>query len=147
MYFRCYGLPKTLLIKKSKKCCFPLPLDKEHGKRAQTLFKSAQRHVHHIYGSLERRLSWKNSLLGICKILRLFATIFTADDKYSLRNRDNLKQPIQMQLCQQQKSFAQFVSAVSKSGLIFQTFRKNDDIQSECISESTDSQTRGYKNI
>ena len=34
---------------------------------------------------------------------------FTADDKYSLLKRDNLTQPIQMQLSQKQKIFLNFV--------------------------------------
>ena len=40
-------------------------------------------------------MSWKKSLLVICKILGLFINTLTADDKYSLLNRDNLTQPIQ----------------------------------------------------
>ena len=40
-------------------------------------------------------MSWKKSLLVICKILGLFINTLTADDKYSLLNRDNLMQPIQ----------------------------------------------------
>ena len=38
-------------------------------------------------------------------MLRLFVHTFTAYDKYSLLNRDNLKQPIQMQLSQKEKNF------------------------------------------
>ena len=34
---------------------------------------------------------------------------FTADDKYSLLKRDNLTQPIQMQLSKKQKIFLNFV--------------------------------------
>ena len=33
---------------------------------------------------------------------------FTADDKYSLLKRDNLTQPIQMQLSQKEKIFINF---------------------------------------
>ena len=44
---------------------------------------------------------------------------FTSDDKYSLLNRDNLTQPIQMQLPQKQKTFFQFVSAILKFKLNF----------------------------
>ena len=36
------------------------------------------------------------------KIVRLFVNILSADDKYSVLNRDNLTQLIQMQLCQKQ---------------------------------------------
>ena len=34
----------------------------------------------------------------ICKILGLFVNTLTADDKYSVLNRDNLMQPIQRKL-------------------------------------------------
>ena len=33
----------------------------------------------------------------------------TADDKYSLLNRDNLTQPIRTQLSQKQKAFSQYI--------------------------------------
>ena len=42
----------------------------------------------------------------IYKILRLFVNTLTADDKHYLLNRDNLTQPIQMQLSQKQKTFS-----------------------------------------
>ena len=63
----------------------------------------------------------------ICKILRLFVNTFTGEDKYSLLNRDNLTQAIQMQLSQKQKPFSQFFSEVLKARLNFQHFPKKDD--------------------
>ena len=39
---------------------------------------------------------------------------FTVDDKFYLLNRDNLTQPIQMQLYQKQKTFSEFFSSISK---------------------------------
>ena len=66
----------------------------------------------------------------ICKIVRIFDNIFTADDKYSLLNRDNLTQPIQMQLSQKEKTFSPFFSEVLKSKLNFQHFQKKDDTHS-----------------
>ena len=38
------------------------------------------------------------SLLDISKILGLFVNTLNVDDKYSLRNRENVPQPIQMKL-------------------------------------------------
>ena len=108
----------------SKKRRFTVPFNKQHGKRAQTLLKSERRHLYHIYWSLRRQLSLKKSLLLRCKILRLFVNTFTADDKYSLRNRDYLTQPIQMQLSQKQKTFSPFFSAVLKSRVHFEHFQK-----------------------
>ena len=44
----------------------------------------------------------------IHKILTLFLNTLTVDEKHYLLNRDNLTQPIQMQLYKKQKSFAEF---------------------------------------
>ena len=43
-----------------------------------------------------------------------------ADGKYSLLNRDNLRQPIQMQVSQKQETFSEFFSAFLKSSLNFE---------------------------
>ena len=58
----------------------------------------------------------------------------TADDKYSLLNRDNLTQPIPTILSRKQKSFSQFFLAFSKSTLNFEHFQKKDDPHSLFIS-------------
>ena len=64
------------------------------------------------------------SLLVICKISRLFPNTLRTDGKYSLLNRDNLVQPIQMHLSQKQKTFSQFFSSFLKSSLDFEHFEK-----------------------
>ena len=69
-------------------------------------------------------MSWKKSLLPICKILELFLNTLTADDKYSLLNRENLTQPIQTQLCNEQRTFPHFFCKFSKSRLNFEHFQK-----------------------
>ena len=56
----------------------------------------------------------KNALLVIHKILRLFVNTLTVDEKHYLLNRDNSTQPIQMQLYQKQKSFAEFFVCILK---------------------------------
>ena len=48
----------------------------------------------------------------------------TAKDKYSLLNRDPLRQSFQMQLSQKQKTFSRFFSVFLKSRLNFQHFQK-----------------------
>ena len=53
----------------------------------------------------------------------MFVKILTADDKYSVLNRDNLRQPIQMQLSQKEKTFSEFVSAFLKARLNFEYFQ------------------------
>ena len=44
----------------------------------------------------------------ISEIVELFVNTLTADDKYSLRNSDNLRQPIEMALPKKQKTFSDF---------------------------------------
>ena len=51
-------------------------------------------------------MSWKKSLLVIYKVWRMFVNILKANDKCFLLNRDNLRQPIQMQLSE--KKFLNF---------------------------------------
>ena len=57
----------------------------------------------------------------------MFVNTLTADDKYSLLNRDNLTQPIRAPLSQKQKACAKSFLAFSKSTLNFESFQKNDD--------------------
>ena len=57
----------------------------------------------------------------------MFVNTLTADDKYSLLNRDNLTQPIRTQLSQKQKAFTPFFLAFFKSTLYFEHFQKKDD--------------------
>ena len=64
----------------STRSCFRGPFDKWHGKQTETLLKSEQQHLYHIYWSLSRQLSWKNSLLVICKMLELFVNPLTSID-------------------------------------------------------------------
>ena len=69
-------------------------------------------------------MSCKKSVLVICKILRVFFNPLRSVDKYSVINRDNLTQTIQMQLSQKQKIFSQYILAFSKSSLNFEHFGK-----------------------
>ena len=86
-------------------------------------------------------------MLVLCKILRLFVNTLTADDKYSVLNRDNLTQPIQILLCQKQKTFSQLFSAFLKSTLNFAHFQKKDDPHSRCISQITVSEKGDSVNV
>ena len=67
----------------------------------------------------------------------------TAVDKCALPNRDNLKQPIHMQLSQKLKTFSQYFNVFSKSRLSFKYFQKKDDAHSFFISEATACENRG----
>ena len=63
----------------------------------------------------------------IHKILRLFVNTLTVNDKHYLLNRDNLTQPIQIQLSQKQKILSEFFFAFLKSILNFKHLPKKDD--------------------
>ena len=67
-------------------------------------------------------MSWKKSALVVCKILRLSVNTLTADDKYSLLNRDNLTQRIRILVSQKQITFSQFFSNFLESTLNFKHF-------------------------
>ena len=82
-------------------------------------------------------MSWKESLLVLCKILRLFVDTMTADHKYSLLKRDNLTQAIWILVSQKQKAFSRYFSEFLKFMLNFEHFLKKDDPHSRCISEIT----------
>ena len=58
-------------------------------------------------------------------------------DKCSLPHRNNLMEPIHMQLSQKLKTFSPFFLAFSKSMLNFDHFQKKDDAHSLFISEAT----------
>ena len=76
----------------------------------------------------------------IFQILRLFPDVLGANDKYSVLNRDKLTIPIQMQLYQKQKTFAQFFSEFLKCGLDIEHTLKGDGPRRIFISEITDSE-------
>ena len=78
------------------------------------------------------------SLLVVHGILGLLFNTLTIDDKYSLRNRDYLPQPIQMQLPKKQKAFPQLFAGFLKSTSKFQHFEKKDEPHSCCNSEIRD---------
>ena len=69
-------------------------------------------------------------MLEIYKIVRVFVNTLTADDKHYLPNRDNLTQPIQMQLSEKQKTFSEFFFAFLKSILNYKHLPKKDDPRS-----------------
>ena len=110
-----------------------MPFQKEHGKRVSTLRKSERQHLQHNYCSTGRLFSCDKSLLVICQRLRLFVNTMSAIDKCSLPNRDNLMQPIHMQLSQKLKTFSQIFNVFSKSRLSFEYFQKKMTIIANLI--------------
>ena len=133
--------PQNMVRSMPQKSCFRASVEKQPGKCAQTLFKFDGHLLYHIYWSLGRQLSYKKSLLVICKISKLFPNTLNADDKYSLLDRDNLAHRIQRQLSQKRKTFSQFFSTFLKFNLNLQHFQIKDNTHSWCISEITYSKT------
>ena len=127
----------------SKKSCFRASFEKWHGKRAEKVLKSERQHLYHIYWSLWKQFRMKKSVWVICKFFGLFGNPMTADNKYSLLNRDNLYQHFQIQLSQKRKIFSQFYFPFSRFRFRFEHFRKKDDRLGWCIFELMDSQKRG----
>ena len=139
--------PKNNVRSISIKSRFKGSFAKQHGKRTQALLKFSWQHLYHIYCLQWTQLTCKKSLLVICKISRLFPNTLNADGKYSLLNRDNLTQTIQMQVSRKQKTFPEFFSAFLKSTLTFELFQKKDDSHTWGIFEITDSEKHGYINV
>ena len=103
-YFRSYGLQKTWLHQRPKS-----PVSEEPSK---SNIVNGPKHCSNLNDSTFSIFinHWEgNDLLKVSisdtKNLRLFVNTLTADQKYSLLNRDSLTQPTQMQLSQNEKIF------------------------------------------
>ena len=57
----------------------------------------------------------------------MFVDTLRVNDKHYVLNRDNLRQPIQIQLSQKQKIFSELFFAFLKSILNFKHLTKKDD--------------------
>ena len=68
----------------------------------------------------------------------------SAVDKCSLPNRDNLMQPIHLELSQKLKTFSEFFLPFSKSRLNFEHFQTKDEAHSLFICEGTACKKRVY---
>ena len=134
---------KNMVRYMSKKFPFRLPFQKEHGRRVTTLFKFERQNLYHIYWSTRTQFSYRKSLLGICKSLRLFVNTMSAVDKCSLPNTHNLMLPIHIQFSQKLKTFSKLFPAFWKSRLNFEHFQKKDEAHSLFICEATACEKRG----
>ena len=63
-------------------------------------------------------------------MLWLFVTTLTVDEKHYLLNRDNLREPIQIQLYQKKKTFTDFIFAFLKFILNVKHLPTKDDPRS-----------------
>ena len=106
----------------SKKPHFRKPFNSQHVKSSETLQQSARQNLNHIVSSLWEKLSGKTSHLVISEILGLFDNKLTTDDNYPVCNRENLPQPIEMQLCK--KSFFSIFCSISENYIKVWTFTR-----------------------
>ena len=67
-----------------KKSSIRTLMDSQHVEASKTLHKSSLQYICHIFWSLWKQISSKNSFLVVSETLRLFINTFTLDDKYSL---------------------------------------------------------------
>ena len=58
----------------------------------------------------------------------MFVNALTACDKYSVRNRDNLTQPIQMHISQKQETLSQFFLYFRNVHSILNVFQKKETL-------------------
>ena len=112
----------------TKKPCFRTLFDSQHARGSHLLPKSLSPLFYHIFPSFLEKWSSKKSLIVISEILGLFVNSW---QKYSLRNRENFLQPIQMHL----------------STSIFEHFENKYDPYKLCISKIMDCERRGQINV
>ena len=101
---------------------FRTNFDSQHAKGCERLLKYGWWQFYLILLPLCGKKSMKMTLLVISEILGLFVSTLNADDKYSLRNSNNLPQPIQMQLSNQKKNFPKRFAPFLRSTSKFLTF-------------------------
>ena len=75
----------------------------------------------------EKAIELEKVPLGICKILRLLLNTLAADKQFSLLNRDNLMEPVQIILSEKKKACSQFFFGFSKFRLNFEYIPKIDN--------------------
>ena len=112
---------KNLVRSMPKKSPLKGSFEEQHGKCAQTLLKDQGQLLYHIYWSLWGQLTYKKSLLVICKISRLFPNTLNADGKYSLFKGDNFTHPIYMP---KTKNFISIFCCIFEIWFKFSTFWK-----------------------
>ena len=92
-------------------------------------------------------MSWTKSALVRSKILTLFVSRLTTDDKYSRRNMLNFTQQFEAPLSQNQEIFSGFFIAFLKCALNLEHLGKKDEFPSLIISKIIDTERGGSLNV
>ena len=115
---------KNLVRSMSKKSRFKGSFGKQHGKRTQTLLKFTWQHIYHIYWSLCRILSYKKSLLVICKSQVCFLTHWVSMASILFLIETNQRNQFRCKYPRKVKTFSEFSSAFFKSSFNFEHFQR-----------------------
>ena len=95
----------------SKKPRFTTPFDSQHVKHSEKHPQSTSSYCFITFAKIEL----ENLGLGVSEILGVLFNTLTANEQYSLRNRKNLRQPIQLQLSKKHFFFSEFFARYLKS--------------------------------
>ena len=106
----------------SKKSRFRGSFEKQYGKRAQTVLKSASQQLYHTHWSLATKFCSKKSHLLTCQIWGYLVNTLATNKKYPVLNKDNLTIRIQMQLCLKKKKISKIFAIALKSRFTFKDF-------------------------
>ena len=131
---------EKLVRKISKKLRLRETFNKQHGKWAKELLKSASQHLYLIHSSLPSQLSWKTFLLLTWQILALLVNTLAADERYPVLNSDNLTISIEIQLSQKKKNVFSIFCSIFEILNKFKYFQKKVALHKFCVSEITKSE-------
>ena len=106
--FRKLRTPKTIVRSMPKKSNFIRSVENEHGKCPKTLFKFEEQRLYHIFLSLGGQLSYKKSVLVICKISKLFPNTLSADGNYSSQLGTKKRNEVRWNYVEKKKGFCNF---------------------------------------
>ena len=121
LYFENYRLSKTWLDHSLKNTVsdHPLAVNMLKVKVSQSLVKCAWEDFQYIFSHHWENLIWKISALVISEILGFLGKIFTANDKYPVRDCENFLTLLQMQLSTKNKNFSWFLWSIAENYIKF----------------------------
>ena len=138
---------KEVATKTTGRSCFRTPFGNQRVDGFQTPLKVARHHFYPLFPWISGKLSWKKTALLWSKILRLFVSTLTADDKNPCRNIQDFPQQLQTLLSEKGKILSRFFIAFRKCAWNSEHFEKKDECPSPIISEIIVSERGCYWNV
>ena len=136
-----------MFSKASKMSCFRTPFGNQRVNEFETLLKLARNHYFPLFPRNRDKLSWKNSALVTCEILRLFVNTLTPDVKYSHRNMQIFWQQVPTPLSQEEITFCPFLIAFLKCAWNLEHSEKREEYPSLIITEIIASDRDAYLGV